>query len=136
MESLGWLTEDAEAAGGRIGILRKTAGLRHAEVGQTLLGVPRGRSPLASLGDAEQAPVHCGLPRCETCLTARRRFRSLGVRRQVVSGLAICPERRCPGWGRRVSMNLAYAVKMLTSTDQQTKMQKKCTEDILMHLSV
>lgn len=33
-------------------------------------------------------------------------------------------------------MNFAYAVKMLTSTDQQTKMQKNCAEDILMHLSV
>ena len=34
-------------------------------------GVPRGRCPMASLGTAQRlAPVHSGLPLCETCLSS------------------------------------------------------------------
>ena len=70
---------------------------------KTLLGVPRGQSPLASLAK-EKMPigvfdeaVQCGLPLCETCLFFSRRFGSLGGRRGKNCAFAICPggDTRC-----------------------------------------
>ena len=64
-------------------------------------GIQGGKAPLASLAKAEKpkgffgAAVRCGLPQCETCLITHRRFRSLGGRRRVICGLAICPGGRC-----------------------------------------
>ena len=101
--------------------------LRCAEVRQTLLGDPRGQSPLASLAKAEKpkgffgAAVRCGLPQCETCLITHRRFRSLGGRRRVICGFAICQGGRCLMPGREYEYRFRQEVIFCSMIWQKEK---------------
>ncbi len=122
-------------------IVRSGSRLRCAEVGQTLLGDPRGQSPLASLAEAEKpigffdAAVRCGLPQCETCLITHRRFRSLGGRRRVICGLAVYPGERCLMPVKRAGYRFRQEA-VFSSMNRQTKKEQNSPGDCLLLRSV
>ena len=90
-------------------------------------GIQGGKAPLASLAKAEKpkgffgAAVRCGLPQCETCLITHRRFRSLGGRRRVICGFAICPGGRCLMLGREYEYRFRQEVIFCSMIWQKEK---------------
>ena len=100
-------------------------------------GIQGGKAPLASLAKAEKpkgffgAAVRCGLPQCETCLITHRRFRSLGGRRRVICGFAICPGGGCLMPGREYEYRFRQEV-IFCSMIWQTKKERNSPVNCLL----